>query len=252
LAKGEILLFLDADVEVEEDLLSKVSELFRVSDYDAISGVFAKESKKGNVFEYFASTLGHYGFSKTNFVFSSHLAAVKRNVFGDLGGFNECYKGATVEDDEFSHRLIASGYKGKTDMSMIAYHNHIFTFYSLFRRWFIFGLLKTPIMLRYGNSLNIRNQKQRYLVNSFYILSNILIALLLFVIPLVFFFHCGSIFLIWLALYFLVKSEYLLSLRKRRLQIFILLFITDIVVLTGCLIGATKYYYGKYVSKNYK
>jgi len=50
LAKGDVILFLDADGEVESDLLSKINRYFEGADYDVVSGVFAKEQKKSNVF----------------------------------------------------------------------------------------------------------------------------------------------------------------------------------------------------------
>lgn len=250
IAKGDVLLFLDADAEIEPYLLNIVKEHFINSDYDVISGAFAKEPKINNIPLYFISTLSNYNFSRTNFAFATHIAAIRRAAFDKLGGFNEKYKGATAEDFDFFYRLIASGYKCKTDIKMTAYHNHDFTFRSLFKRMFVFGLLKTPIILRYNSNAHVVNQKRRYLVNNEYISSYILISLLPVVILSIFFIHYAIIFLIlWFALYALVKSRYLASLNKKRLQMFLLSIINDSIVLSGCLIGASKYYYAKTFKK---
>jgi len=128
LAKGDILLFVDADSEIEEDLLRHVHEQFRVSDYDVISGAFAKEPKIENVFLLFISTLSNYNFSRTDFAFSTHLAAIRKKTFIELGAFDEYYKSATTEDFDLFYRLITNGYKCKTNMKMVGYHNHNFTF----------------------------------------------------------------------------------------------------------------------------
>jgi len=207
-----------------------------------LSPEFSQKNKKRVMFfEFLASSLSNYNSSKTDFFFSTHLGAIRKNVFERVGGFNERYKAASVEDDEFSCRLIAAGVKGKTDMSMIAYHNHRFTFYSWLRRCFIFAILRIPLILQYRNNANIKNQKRRYLINKFGILSSFLILFLPSVVLLSVYLHCGVIFLVWSALYFFVKSEYLLSLRRNQLLISLLLFITDIVILIGALIGFCKH-----------
>jgi glycosyltransferase involved in cell wall biosynthesis len=252
LAKGDIFLFIDADVEIKEDLLCYIDEQFKRFEWDAISGVFSKEPKIKNIFLLFQSTLSNHNFSKTDFTFSGHLAAIRKTVFNRLNGFDERIKGATVEDFELSQRLIASGYKCKTDIKMAAYHNNNFTLRSLLRRMFKFGLFKTPLILEYNKNPEIRKQKKRYLVNNEYILSYFLILLILPAIVFTFYPRFNIfIFLIWLTSYILVKRDYLLSLGEKRLLMFLLLIITDTVVLAGCLIGAFGYYYDRVFKKNY-
>jgi len=251
LAKGDILLFIDADVEVKENLLRNVDEQFKASDYDVISGVFAKEPKIKNIFLLFQSTLSNYNFSKTDFSFSTHLSAIRKKAFNELKGFDERFKSAVAEDFDFSQRLIINGYKCKTDMEMDVYHHQNFTFYSLLRRTFRFGLLLTPLILEYSKNPEIRSQKKRYLVNSEYTFSYILILLLLPAIIVTFYSKLSIIFLIWLASYILVKSNYLFSVKRKHLLMLLLSLANDIVALTGCLIGTCRYYYDKRFKKNY-
>lgn len=251
LAQGDILLFLDADIEAKENLLSDINERFKAFDYDVISGAFAKETKIKNIFLSFISTLSNYNFSKTDFALSTHLAAIRKETFNELKGFDERFKGAIVEDFDFYQRLIANGYRCKLDMDIEVYHNHNFTFYSLFRRMFRFGLHKTPLILEYNRNPNIKKQKKRYLINAEYIFSYILILLFLPVVIFTFYTKLGIVFLIWLTAYILIKSNYLFFLKKKHLSMFLLLFISDTVVLSGCLIGSSKYYYDKISKKNY-
>jgi glycosyltransferase involved in cell wall biosynthesis len=252
LAREDILLFLDADIEIKEHLLYYIDEQFKGFDYDALSGVFSEEPKIKNIFLQFQSSLSHYNFSRTDFTFSTHLGAVKKKVFKELGGFNERFKGAAVEDFDFSQRLIIGGYRCKTDMNMAAYHNNNFTFFSFYRRMFRFGLLKTPIILKYNSNLLVRKQRQRYLVNNEYIFSYILIILLIPAAILTIYPKFNIfILLFWLASYILVKRSYLLSLKDKHFLMFVLLIFNDIVVLTGCLMGACRYYYDRYFKKSY-
>lgn len=251
LARGDILLFVDADMEIKEGLLRYVDEQFRTTDYDVIAGAFSKEPKIKNIFLLFISTLSNYNYSRSSFVFSTHLAGVRKKVFDELSGFDERHKGAVVEDYEFSQRLIAGGYKCKTDMKIEGYHNSDFTFYTLYRRMFRIGLLKAPIIIEYNKNPKIRNQAKRYLINGEYISSFALILLLVPVITASLYLKTRVLFFIWFMLYIFVKSGYLLTVKKMCLQMFPLLLINDIVVLTGCMIGAGKYYYGKVFKKSH-
>lgn len=245
LARGDILLFFDADVEAEEGLLQNIDEQFKSSAYDVISGAFAKEPKIDNIFLLFISTLSNYNFSKADFALSTHLVAIRKKAFNQLRGFNEKFKGATVEDFDFYQRLIADGYKCKLDMRMEVYHNHKFTFYTFFRRMFRFGLLKTPLILEYNKYPNIRKQKRRYLVNGEYLFSYVLILLLLPVSILTLYMKHNALILIWLVAYIFIKFNYLSSLRRKHVLMLMLSLINDSVVLSGCLLGAYKYYYDK-------
>lgn len=250
LARGNILLFFDADVEAKEDLLQNINRHFETSDCDVVSGTFAKEPKIPNIFLFFISTLSHYNFSKAGFALSTHLAAIRKEAFDQLKGFDERFKGATVEDFDFYNRLIAEGYKCKLDMQMEAYHNHDFTFLTFFRRMFRFGLLKTPLILKYNKHPNVQKQKKRYLVNGEYVFSFMLILLFFPLLAVTLYIKLNVIIVAWLISYIFVKFDYLSSLNKKHGIILTLSLINDLVVLSGCLLGAYKYYYDKLFKKD--
>lgn len=109
-ARGEILVFLDADVTVYPDTLKKIAQKFSEDhDLTAITGVWDKHQHTQSFFPQFKALRdwsywtnererdGYY------YLFSTRIAAIRRNVFNRLGGFNEAFR--QMEDVEFTYRI---------------------------------------------------------------------------------------------------------------------------------------------------
>ncbi len=109
-AKGDILLFLDSDIILLEGTIEEVENYFRDNpSVNCAIGICDKEPiNKGNVPRYLALfEYVHLKGSKADkvSVFSPRCGAVRTSFFKKLGGFNEVYKGADVEDFEFARRI---------------------------------------------------------------------------------------------------------------------------------------------------
>lgn len=110
LAKGEILFFIDSDVLIREDTLKVISDTFRKDpEIAAIVGVYAKDSISKGFFPQYDSLRKHYEWTNTmcNYttIFTTARGAIKKGIFNEIGGFDEGYKGALVEDFKFGYRL---------------------------------------------------------------------------------------------------------------------------------------------------
>lgn len=111
-AKAEILLFLDSDIRLRSNTLCEVIRFFKEDKYRvAVTGVWNKTQKSHKFFPQFKA-LRDWSYwineRKTDayyYLFSTRIAAIRRDVFNNLGGFNENYNGADVEDIEFTYRI---------------------------------------------------------------------------------------------------------------------------------------------------
>jgi len=111
-AKGKVILFLDADVLVYRDTLYEVFRSFRNDpDLHALTGVWDKSQKSNNFFPKFKALRDwSYWINERDpknyyYLFSTRVAAIDRDLFLRLGGFDTTYKAALVEDIELTYRI---------------------------------------------------------------------------------------------------------------------------------------------------
>jgi len=109
-AKGNVLVFLDADVTVYPDTMAAIFGKFKEDhDLTAITGVWDKHQMTHDFFPQFKALRdwsywtnerdrdGYY------YLFSTRIAAIRRDVFIRLGGFNEAFR--QMEDVELTYRI---------------------------------------------------------------------------------------------------------------------------------------------------
>ncbi len=110
-AKGDIIFFLDSDVIVLDGTVREVKNYFENNPAsNCVIGVCATEPlNKGFVPTYMAMFeyihLVSAGEGKVS-VFAPRCGAIKKELFQRVGGYDESYKGADVEDFELARRII--------------------------------------------------------------------------------------------------------------------------------------------------
>lgn len=115
-AHGEVLLFLDADVVPAPTLVSACAAAFAAGEA-AATGRYEASPANAVAFARYKALWTWYCWERTGARTgeSGHLqgalAAVRRDVFNRLGGFDETYEGGSVEDYEFSIRLVRAGHR---------------------------------------------------------------------------------------------------------------------------------------------
>lgn len=127
-AKGEVLVFLDADVIVQPGTLKEIVKIFTEDKYKvSATGVWDKKQEGDKFFPKFKALrdwsywVNERKADSYYYLFSTRIAAIRRDVFLQLGGFNEGFRGADVEDIEFTYRL-AKKYRVDFNEKMRVFH----------------------------------------------------------------------------------------------------------------------------------
>ncbi|GAB4541942.1 MAG: hypothetical protein Fur0020_11400 [Thermodesulfovibrionia bacterium] len=109
-AKGDIIFFLDSDVIVMDGTIKEVKEyLEKNPSINCVIGVCETEPlNRGFVPKYMAMfeyihLIGREGNRVS--VFAPRCGAIRKGLFERVGGYNESYKGADVEDFELARRI---------------------------------------------------------------------------------------------------------------------------------------------------
>lgn len=168
MAKGKMLLFLDADVMVPSDLMERLCAEFQ--DHPAIDAIIGSYdnapsepgfcSQYRNLFHHYVHQLGQEDAS----TFWGACGAIDRSVFLEVGGFDEDYGKPAVEDIELGYRLKQRGYRIRLCKDLQVKHG---------KRWSLWSILKTDfrdralpwtqLLLRHGqfsSDLNLRYESR--------------------------------------------------------------------------------------------
>ncbi len=112
LAKGTVLVFTDTDITIDRGGLELIHRRFSEDGILAMFGKLAfppiRNTKIGRFWLYDEEEVCHYGGVKTGMVncWSSTLGIVDKKLFIGIGGFNESFKGADIEDHELAAKIL--------------------------------------------------------------------------------------------------------------------------------------------------
>lgn len=148
-ATGDVLVFVDADVEIHTDALERIRSVFEED--DSLAAVFGSydDAPEGGVVGGFRNLLHHHVHQHSGGEIASFwagLGAVRRDVFERAGGFVE----HPVEDIELGMRLAEEGAKIVLDPTIQGKHLKDWDLWSMIRTDFaIRGVPWVGLMLRH-------------------------------------------------------------------------------------------------------
>lgn len=142
-AKANILFFLDSDVQIKPDTISRVLDHFSSDDAsEAVIGSYDDQPKHQSLVSKYRNLLHHYthqNASEEAFTFWGACGAIKRDVFKSIGGFDETFDKPSVEDIEFGYRLTLSGNRVMMDKKLQVKH---------LKKWSFIQMVNTDIFYR--------------------------------------------------------------------------------------------------------
>jgi GT2 family glycosyltransferase len=143
-ARGRLLLFIDADVVVRRDTLSRVHMLFQTQTYIAAAfGSYDDAPAETNFISQYKNLLHHFVHqqgSPSAETFWAGCGAIRRDVFEAVGGFDETrYVEPSIEDIELGYRLRRRGFHVVLDKELQVKH---------LKRWTLTTLLRADVLQR--------------------------------------------------------------------------------------------------------
>ena len=142
-ATGNIILFIDADVEIHPTTVLRVISAFQerpevaaiIGSYDDAPGATNFLSQYKNLFHHYTHQDGREEAS----TFWGACGAIRKEIFLSLGGFDESYRTPCIEDIELGYRLRQSDYKIRLCKCVQVKH---------LKRWTPFSMLRAEIFYR--------------------------------------------------------------------------------------------------------
>jgi glycosyltransferase involved in cell wall biosynthesis len=179
LARGEYILFLDADVCVSPDTLQHVADTFaRDPGLDAVFGSYDTKPGAGNVLSQFKNLFHHFVHQDSceeATTFWSGCGAVRRSVFSSIGGFSASYGRPAIEDIELGRRLHKANHRIMLNKAVQVTHLKRWTLWSMVKSdVFDRGIPWTELMLREGqipNDLNLKYSQRISVVLAYALLA---------------------------------------------------------------------------------
>jgi len=142
--RGDILLFVDADVVVKRDTLAKVAKDFQEHpEIAALFGSYDDEPQEKNFLSQYKNLCHHFVHQQSSseaFTFWAGLGAVRRETFLSVGGFDhKQFPIPSIEDIELGVRFRKMGHRILLDKELQAKH---------LKKWGIWSWLRTDICCR--------------------------------------------------------------------------------------------------------
>lgn len=141
-ARGEIVLFTDADCEPAGDWIERMAEALDAPDIMGAKGTYRTRQKE--LVARFVQLEYEDKYDKMrrqpyiDFV-DTYSAIYRRQVFERSGGFDPAFPQASGEDIEFSYRLARQGYKMVFAPHAVVLHGHVDTLWGYCRRKYYVG-----------------------------------------------------------------------------------------------------------------
>ena len=148
-AKGDTVLFIDADCEATPDWIDEMTNIFRNPEIVGGKGIYKTHQKEIIArfvqIEYEERYERMKRYPYIDFI-DTYSAGFRRDVFLSYGGYNTSFPTASVEDQEFSFRLGKANLKMVFNPNAIVYHKHKSSLTGYLKRKFLVAYWKVLVL----------------------------------------------------------------------------------------------------------
>lgn len=151
-ARGEIILFIDADCQAAPDWLDQMLKPFADRSVSAAKGSYRTRQREWVARVVQAEYEGKYRYMRrsrrVDFI-DTYSAAFRKSIFNWAGGYDTSFPYPSVEDQEFSFRLAKAGCRMVFNPDAVVYHLHAASLLGYFKKKFRIGYWKVRVLRRY-------------------------------------------------------------------------------------------------------
>jgi len=215
MSKGEILVFLDSDVEIKKNSFLIINKYFNLKNNEgSLQGVYShKPNYTSSVTQYLHSYHCYHLFSeskknKYTQTLCTAFFSIKKDLFNKYKGFDINFNKASTEDTDFGFKLIKNHHKISIEKKLSATHHIDFNIISFTRRTIRLHTDEMKMYLR-NKSANLRIKQKNYSVVILGIVLIFFIAALIFInlfYPVIWF---NKIFIILNLLFIMIHTKFL-------------------------------------------
>jgi len=185
-ARGDILFFVDADVQIAPSVIATIQSLFldasglaaAIGSYDDAPGCSDFLSQYRNLFHHYTHQISDENAS----TFWGACGAIRREAFFAMGGFDERFRYPCVEDIDLGYRLKRAGYQIRLCKNLQVKHLKRWGFMTLLKADFFYRALPwTKLILEnkaLNNDLNLQTSSRISVVLAYGLVSALLLTLL--------------------------------------------------------------------------
>ena len=160
MATGEVLFFIDSDVMVRPDSLTLLAESFEGGDVDGLCGVQAAQMRYTNIASQYKNLWMRWTYLRQTGdvpLFYTTAAAIRREAFLRVGGFDQGYATPNVEDTAFGQKLARLGVRVRVHPDLEVEHVKQYSLGSMLRTDFMRAVSLTRLKLRHPGDLAQNN-----------------------------------------------------------------------------------------------
>lgn len=160
MATGEVLFFIDSDVMVRPDTLALLAESFEAGEIDGLCGVQAAQMRYTNIASQYKNLWMRWTYLRQTGdvpLFYTTAAAIRREAFLRVGGFDQGYATPNVEDTAFGQKLARLGVRVRVHPELEVEHVKQYSLWSMLRTDFMRAVSLTRLKLRHPGDLASNN-----------------------------------------------------------------------------------------------